>query len=431
MASTTTATATITLPKGFQLQSVDEKLTPKPEGRAAQAVLATAPPKPSLGVLSNFTGTFVGNGFNTIWRPSSGTQKFANPVPAGAGGSTTPAPNPPNESILELNLTSEELAFTKSLGNVPNRGLREQKDITLSGVSYIQTVRDVTNINTGKGDGTAQEIHFEPGLWMHVPATNLDGESLSRMGSIPHGTTINAQCPAPTTTTPKGGPRVEDKVDITPFRFGHPEARLTGVFPAMTVVNKNTARLPQDLDKFNSQKTITQDIINNPILVLVNANKGKNILKTTTFTVSTAPSFATASDSDGISNIAFLEGRSVSATEGSATLLNAAKNADAALMTAQFWVSTVQHEIVVPKFQLGEPPLRITAPAPNPGAAVPTFVVSPPREITEPKKILVTSTQIQYSQVVNLDFFTLTWPHVSVATLVPAGDITVPDSAFN
>jgi len=161
--------------------------------------------------------------------------------------------------------------------------------------------------------------------------------------------------------------------------------------------------------------------------VLRKANEGKNFVETTTFTVSTTPKFPVPGEGRGIANIAFLEGSSV----GPRPILPIqGKNADAAQMTARFWISKVQHELPVPKFQLGEPPLTITAPSPNPGAAVPVFVVNPPRDITEPTKIIVTSTQIQYTQIVNLDFQGLTWPHVSVATLVPAGEIPVPNSAF-
>ena len=46
------------------------------------------------------------------------------------------------------------------------------------------------------------------------------------------------------------------------------------------------------------------------------------------------------------------------------------------------------------------------------------------------RRITVKSTQIQYSQEVFLNFNTLTWPHVSVATLVPGSPIPVPASAF-
>jgi hypothetical protein len=38
--------------------------------------------------------------------------------------------------------------------------------------------------------------------------------------------------------------------------------------------------------------------------------------------------------------------------------------------------------------------------------------------------------QIQYSQQVLLNFNTLTWPHVSVATLVPSEPISIPASAW-
>jgi hypothetical protein len=176
--------------KEFKIQSVDDKVTPGPAGRK-HALDAAAVTAPSLGVLSNFTGSRVGIGFNAIWRPSSGTRIFENDVPL-INRSRTPVPKKPNESISQLNLTTDELAFSKTLGHVPNRGLGSQRDVTLSGVSYIQVLRDVTNINTGKADGAPQEIHFEPGLCMHVEATVNDGDTLSRMASIPHGTTVNA-----------------------------------------------------------------------------------------------------------------------------------------------------------------------------------------------------------------------------------------------
>ena len=155
------------------------------------AVAAVAAPSAPLGVLSNFTGEFAGTGFNTIFRPNSApptTTNFPNPV-------NPPPPNPPSENVLELNLTTETLTFSPALGNVPNRGLEAQNDIFLNRVPYVQAINDVTNPATGGRDGTPTGIHFEPGLWMHVPATTTNpvlGESLLRMASIPHGTTINA-----------------------------------------------------------------------------------------------------------------------------------------------------------------------------------------------------------------------------------------------
>src|SRR6476469_5676959 len=53
-------------------------------------------PAPSLGPLAAFTGTFHGNGFNTIFRPNNPTTPT--PLPAGPAG---------GDNVLELNLTSE------------------------------------------------------------------------------------------------------------------------------------------------------------------------------------------------------------------------------------------------------------------------------------------------------------------------------------
>jgi len=176
-------------------------------------------------------------------------------------------------------------------------------------------------------------------------------------------------------------------------------------FPSQIASNTNTPRLPQDLTKFIAAGTITQDILTDPNTVLRNANVGKTITNTITFTVSTKP--VSPESGGGTVNIAFLGG----------TFLN--PNADAIQMMATFWIETVQHEIVIPIFKPGQPPLKIPAPAPHPGAQVPVFVINPPIEITVPRKIVVTSTQIQYSQKVLLSFADLTWPHVSVATLIP------------
>jgi hypothetical protein len=84
----------------------------------------------------------------------------------------------------------------------------------------------------------------------------------------------------------------------------------------------------------------------------------------------------------------------------------------------------------VPIFKPGQPPLKVKGDATVPGQPVPTFIVRPPVEIPVPRPITFTFTQIQYSQVVMLNFNGLTWPHVSVATLLPAGGIAVPPSAW-
>jgi hypothetical protein len=395
--------ASISLPEGFRF----DEITPTRRG--------TAPaPTPPLGVLSNFTGTFVGTGFNMIFRPNSGpptTTTFPNPV-------TPPPPTPPSENVLELNLTKETLSFSSPLGNVPNRGLEGQNDIFLNGVPYVQQISDVANPETGKDDGAAVAIHFEPGLWMHVPATTTTpvlGASLARMASIPHGTTINAQTLEPATTI--AGPPHIPVVNITPFVIGTSPPHLI-TFASQTAANSDTPRIPQDLTKFIAAGTITQAILNDPNTVLRDAITGQTITETIVFTVSTAPQ--SPEFGGGTDNIAFLLGNPG----------GTAANADAVNMTATFWIETIEHKIVIPIFKAGDPPLNVPAQPAKAGLPTPVFHVEPPREIPEPITITVKSTQIQYSQVVFLNFAGLTWPHVSVATLVPGEPVSVLPSAW-
>ncbi len=349
-----------------------------------------------------------------IFRPNSGpptTTTFPNPV-------TPPPPTPPSENVLELNLTTETLTFSPALGNVPNRGLEAQNDIFLNGVPYVQAINDVTNPATGKGDGPPTGIHFEPGLWMHVPATTTDpvlGETLVRMASIPHGTTINAQCRAPTTTI--AGPPTILPVSITPFVIGSSPPNLIP-FASQIAADSDTPRIPQDLTTFIAAGTITQAVLDDPNTVLREAIEGQTITQTIVFTVA-APPLGTVFGG-GTDNIAFLE--------GNAAITN--PNADAVTMSATFWIETVQHRLPIPIFKRGDAPLRITPPTPKPGQLAPVFLVDPPHDIPVPIELIVTSTQIQYSQSVFLNFAGLTWPHVSVATLVPTADQMIPPSAW-
>src|ERR1700735_4517143 len=81
------------------------------ELRADHVKVPTPAPPPPLGPLAAFVGDWVGNGFNTIFRPASA-----------ATPTILPNPVPSSDNILELNLTSESLSFSPSLGSVPNRG---------------------------------------------------------------------------------------------------------------------------------------------------------------------------------------------------------------------------------------------------------------------------------------------------------------------
>ena len=395
--SSQTPVATINLPPGFKIIPQDDKL----EQRATPPAQANS--NPPLGVISNFTGVFIGQGFNSIFRPD----------PNAPNNTPLPIAVPGSDNVLELNLTTESLSFGGQLGQVPNRGFGAQKDILLNGVPYLQVINDVTNPATGKADGAATQAHFEPGLWMHVPQTTSDpqlGESLVRMASIPHGTTINAQTLAPTSAIT--GSLNIPTVDITPFN-----ANGLVHFMSQDAGTEGTARIPQDLSKFITAGTITDAILKDPNTVLRNANQGKTITSFFVFTVSTN---ATAPElGGGTANIAFLQGSPSGTTQN--------PNADATQMSATFWIETVQSKIVVPVSKAGQ--TQTISPT-GQSAPVPTFSVTPPKDITTPTTITVTSTQIQYSQKVFLVFNNLTWPHVSVATLVPQAAVVVPASAF-
>jgi len=379
-------------PSGFRFGAVSSRT----------AFRAVGSPAPSLGPLADFTGTFTGNGFNTIFRP----QSTATPTPL-------PVPVPSSDNILELNLTTETLSFSTSLGSVPNRGM-VQGDIFLNGVPYLQVISDITVPSQPVG------IHFEPGLWVIVPPTTnpAEGTTLVRMASIPHGTTIEAQG---TSATKAGAPTIP-AVDITPFVTAPPNKKIA--FPSQTATDNNTARIPQDLSAFIVAGTITQAILTDPNTLLRNHIASQNIISTTTIFVSTDP--ANPLFGGGADNIAFLLGTPAA----QANPAPAGPNAQTLKMTAVFWIETVEHVIEVPIYKPGQPPLKIQAQTGAAGQPVPKFLVIPPEEIKEPRQIKVTTTQIQYSQQVFLNFNALTWPHVSVATLVPSEPIPVPPSAW-
>ena len=272
---------------------------------------------------------------------------------------------------------------------------------------YLQAIKDVTTGPPGTG------IHLEPGLWVIVPSTTdpAEGVTLARMASIPHGTTILAQG---TSTTFNGPPNIP-RVDITPFIAGQPDTPPNQIrFASQTAAASGTPRIPQDLTSFIAAGTITQAMLDDPNVVLRNILAHQKILTTTQISISTAP--AAPLFGGGTDNIAFLQGGS--------------PNAQSLELSATFWIEAVEHTIIVPVSQPGGTPLTLDAEPKVAGQPVPSFIVRPPIPIPVPRPITFTSTQIQYSQLVILRFNGLSWPHVSVATLVPAGGVVVPPSAW-
>jgi hypothetical protein len=101
-------------------------------------------------------------------------------------------------------------------------------------------------------------------------------------------------------------------------------------------------------------------------------------------------------------------------------------------MKAIFWIETVTYQIAVPVIHAGDAPVLLSPVQTNPRVPlVPQFIASIPF-VAGMKyaggTVTVSTTQIQYSQNVILNFAGLSWPHVSVATLIPADPVPVPAS---
>jgi hypothetical protein len=257
---------------------------------AATTVKASNP----LGRLAGLKGKWQGTGFNTIWRPVFD-------------------PSRNQEMFLELNLTEETMEFQEIEGAIPNRGF-EQGDINMFGLSYLQQIKDK---NLGAG------LHFEPGIWAHVPATTHPKESVSivRMATIPHGTAIVAQGNS-------------TSLDETP-RPNIPKARIA--FFSITPEELEGEPNPDEMNlkkptRFRTPAAglagITQKMVDDPNSVLRDAIAGQNITSTIRLDVSTEQKPVLGG---GVANTAFL---------GAGDSPNAAVTS----VTSTFWLEKLDNE---------------------------------------------------------------------------------------
>jgi len=302
-------------------------LRPLPEipgaGPAIEAPLEEGSGDPSLGFLRDLPGVWKGSGFNVIWRPNS---------------------TPGQDRFLELNLTTEVLEFSESIGEIPNRGFL-QGDIVMQGITYMQKIGDV-NLNAG--------LHVEPGIWATVPVTTNPAEpaTVVRMATIPHGTGLLAQGQA---SRSDGAPNIPDN-NITPFIIGDPTQLIS--FPEPNLGTPSDFRSPPA-----QLVGISQGMVDNPNSILKAALQSQNIISTVTLTVSTSPPDPIVGG--GTANTAFLKGTA-----------QAGPNAEAVVAGSTFWIEKVAGQGGGPNFL-----------------------------------------QLQYTQLVLLNFNGLSWPHISVANL--------------
>jgi hypothetical protein len=210
---------------------------------------------------------------------------------------------------------------------------------------------------TSSGTG----LHIEPGIWATVPPTSNPSEpaSVVRMASIPHGTVMLAQ--GTTQFLPGGPPDIPDN-NIIPFGIGGPA-------PA----NSDFGQGEQEFPELNlSQATpfrhaspgVTQEMVRNPNSVLKTVIQGRPMTNRTFIHISTTNN--PIKGGGGTRNTAFLAGQADPP----------GGNAKAVEVDATFWIETLPGPP-------GQPDIH----------------------------------QLQYTQLVQLDFNGLRWPHVTVATL--------------
>jgi hypothetical protein len=218
----------------------------------------------------------------------------------------------------------------------------------------------LTYLQQIKGVDPPEGLHIEPGIWVNVPPTTDPAVPVTvvRMASIPHGTTILAQGKA---FTVNGGPHIAEN-NIIPFQIGTPPPANSAFAAAEAIFTE--LNLAIDTPFRQKSAAVTQAMVGNPNSVLQADIAGQNITSTTVLDISTTHEPVPGG---GTSNTAFLE--AASAPPGG--------NAKAVEVQAIFWIETI---------------------AGAPG---------------EPERL-----QLQYTQLVQLDFNGLRWPHVSVATLV-------------
>ena len=253
-------------------------------GRASSGIDANAE---ALGPLGKLPGTWTGTGFNVIWRPRFDTPKQ-------------------KQHFLQLNLTQETFTVNSIGGEVPNRGL-VQDDVFLTGVRYLQQIHDGSGFTPPAGGGA---MHIEPGFFLLVPPTTEpeEGQTVVRLGSVPHGNAVMATGQA----FENDGPPPIEPASITPFRIGDPTALVP--FPESTLTNAPGIQRSDPLPA-----GITQTLVDNPNSLLTDRIAGQDIVHTTTLVVSTRTAPA------GIENIPFLP-----------------VNADAVDLDAIFWIETVR-----------------------------------------------------------------------------------------
>jgi hypothetical protein len=216
-------------------------------------------------------------------------------------------------------------------------------------------LQQVQDANVVGPNGALAGIHVEPGIWVIVPATTNPLDPTT-VARLANIPHGTSLVAQGTALPPISGPPPIAPVSITPFNINPPHN-------PVQFLESNLAVATQFRTSPGDIPNVTQQMVDDPNTVLRLGLQGKTVISTVTLKISTVP-LNPPSTGGGTSNIAFLQGAAGN------------PNAVAVQMDAIFWIETLQE---------------------------------PDGQIKD---------QLQYSQIVLLNFNGLSWPHVSVATLI-------------
>ena len=219
----------------------------------------------------------------------------------------------------------------------------------------VRYLQQIQDANVKGSDGNLAGIHIEPGLWLNIPATTNPQDDATVARLANIPHGTSFVAQGSALPTIPGAPPFAP-ASITPFVINQPQNLIQ--FTEVNLGVPSAFRTP-----LTDIPGVTQAMVNNPNVVLAQAIAGQNIVSTQTLKISTTP-LDPPSTGGGADNIAFLQGA------------GGGPNAQSAQVDAIFWIETV-------------------------------------KETNGQTKVL-----LQYSQTVLLNFNGLSWPHVSVATLV-------------
>ncbi|MFT4928492.1 MAG: hypothetical protein ACI8WB_004611 [Phenylobacterium sp.] len=215
----------------------------------------------------------------------------------------------PFDYRLLLNQYNETLTFSLVGDEVPNRGLPEGNgedgDQFIAALNYEQAITQIAaedSPNSGLAGDAGVEIHFEPGLWLHMRDNRTNDLDIARLSTIPHGDSVLALgksgkvkgiAPIPDVNgLPEGVPNCDINTSyLHPYKHFH-ENLFKGLFDPL-----------------------------HPNALLNAANQGVDVESTIVLKVDTTV------ETGGITNIPFV-----------------VRQADAAEMQSTFWIQTLKEK---------------------------------------------------------------------------------------